>query len=118
MKFDIKFKTIDYSQSLVEYVYSRFDKVERYAVKPITAHVTFSEERHNCCAEVYIHGLKGEFRSHFSSDSFHVSLDMCVKRIERQMEREKDKLKSHHSYENSSSGFLGWFFARQIDDRQ
>lgn len=106
MKYDIKFKTIDHSPALVEYVQARFDKVERYAIKPVTVHVTFSEERHNCCAEVYIHGLNGEFRAHFRSDSFYVSLDMCVKRIERQMEREKDKVKHHHSYENSSAGFL------------
>jgi ribosomal subunit interface protein len=98
MKTNVKFKSIDHSQALVDYVDSRLAKFDKYMMKPLTVHVTFSEERHVCKVQVYIRGLKGSFRAQSTSDSFYASFDMCAKKIERQMEREKSRIKSHHVY--------------------
>lgn len=106
MKFDVKFKSIDHSHALVEYVKERCEKLKKYAIRPLTVHVTFSEERYNCKAQVYIHGFQGECRASHASDSFHVSLDLCLKKIERQLEREKSRIKSHHHYQHSAEAQL------------
>jgi len=101
MKFDVKFKSIDFSQGLMDYVQERFTKLSKFEIKPITVHVTFSHQRHHRVADVYIHGLQGEFRAQGRSDSLHVSLDMCLKKLKRQMEREKARIKNHRNHEQT-----------------
>jgi ribosomal subunit interface protein len=106
MNFQVKFKSIDHSNSLVEYVEQKFSKLSKYEMKPLRVKVTFSEERHSCSAQVYIHGLHKEFTARHSCDSFYVALDFCLKKIERQLEREKSRIKSHHHYEHSAEAQL------------
>ncbi len=106
MKFDVKFKSIDRSQALVDYVQARCEKLEKFAIRPLTIHVTFSEERHHCKAQIYIHGFQGSCRASHASDSFHVSVDFCLKKIERQLEREKSRIKAHHHYEHTAEAQL------------
>ncbi len=106
MKFNVKFKSIDHSIALVDYVQQRFEKLSKFEMKPLTVHVTFSEERHNCIAQIYIQGMQGKFRASHSSDSFHISVDFCLKKIERQLEREKSRVKSHHHYSHSAEAQL------------
>ena len=96
MKFDVKFKSIDYSEPLANYVEERFEKLAKFEIKQVTVHVTFSEERHSRRADVYVKGMNGSFRAKGDSDSFYVSLDLCLKKLARQMEREKSRIKEHH----------------------
>lgn len=118
MKYDIKFKSIDHSSALVEYVQQRFDKLSKFEMKPLTVHVTFSEERYNCKAQVYIHGLNGKFRASQTSDSFQISVDLCLKKIERQLEREKSRIKSHHHYQHSAEAQLDELLVKEVRDKR
>ena len=106
MKFDIKFKSMDYSQSLVDYAEEKFAKLEKYEIRPVVVHITFSQERHEQVAQVYIKGLHGEFRAKAYSDSLQSAIDLCLKKMKRQMEREKSKIKHHHHYEHSEEAML------------
>jgi putative sigma-54 modulation protein len=106
MKFDIKFKSIDFSQGIVDYVEEKFEKLLKFEMKPLTIHVTLSHQRHERLADVYIHGLNNKFRAQGKSDSLFVSLDLCLKKLLRQMEKEKAKIKNHHHYEHSNESQL------------
>lgn len=106
MKFDVKFKSIRHSQALADYVTERFAKLAKYEIKPITVHVTFSQQRHLRVAEVYINGLQNSFCAKGESDSLYVSLDMCLKKLKRQMEKEKAKIKHHRHYEHTEEAQL------------
>lgn len=106
MNFDVKFKSIKYSQSLVEYVQEKFSKLSKFEIRPSTVHITFSEEGHNCRADIYINGFQGTFRAKAYADSFYVSLDMCLKKMKRQMEKEKAKIKHHRHYEHTEEAQL------------
>lgn len=106
MNFDVRFKSLDHSHTLVDYVEERFARLAKYEIKPITVHVTFSQERHQQVAEVYIKGLQNSFRARGVSDSLYVSLDMCMRKLKRQMEKEKSKIKHHHHYEHSAEAQL------------
>ncbi|MCB0350880.1 MAG: ribosome-associated translation inhibitor RaiA [Bdellovibrionales bacterium] len=106
MNFDVKFKSIKHSPSLVEYVQERFSSLSKYEIRPSTVHITFSEEGYNCRADIYINGYNGSFRAKGLSDSYFVSLDMCIKKLKRQMEKEKSKIKHHHHYDHSDEAQL------------
>ncbi len=107
MKFDIKFKSIDHSQSLVDYAQERLTaKLEKFEIRPTMIHITFSQERHEQVTHIYIKGMNSSFKAHASADSLHVSLDMCLKKLKKQMEKEKSKIKHHHHYEHSQEAQL------------
>ncbi len=106
MNFDIKFKSISYSDALVEYVEERFSRLSKYEIRPSTVHITFSEDGFNCRADIYINGYQGSFRAKGLSDSYFASLDMCLKKLKRQMEKEKSKIKHHHHYAHSDEAQL------------
>jgi putative sigma-54 modulation protein len=101
MKFDVRFKGIDYSESLESYVIERFEKLKKFEIKPLKVQVTFSEQKYERRAEVFIHGLNSNFRAQASSDSYFASLDMCIKKMSRQLEKEKSKIKEHHHPQNN-----------------
>jgi ribosomal subunit interface protein len=106
MLFDVRFKGIEYSRALAESVEEKFSKLEKFEIKPITVHVTFRAERHVKLAEVYIQGLNSPFRARGAGESYLESLDNVLKKLWRQMAREKAKVKHHKSHERSSSGRL------------
>jgi putative sigma-54 modulation protein len=106
MDFVVKFKSISHSQAVTEYIEERFAKLAKYEMKPVTVHVTLSEEGHERKANVYVQGLQGAFRAEGASDSFYVSIDMCFKKLKRQMEKEKSKVQHHHHYAHSDEAQL------------
>jgi putative sigma-54 modulation protein len=118
MKFDVKFKSIDFSQALVDYVEERFAKIAKFEIKPVTVHVTFSQIRHAKVTEVYIHGMQGDFRARGESDSLYVSVDMCLKKLKRQMEKEKAKVKNHRHYDRSDEAKLDMLLKQERANRR
>lgn len=116
MKFSVKFKGIDHSVALISYIEEKFEKLKKFEIKPITVHVTFCEDGYAKKAEVFIHGLNKNFHANASSDSYFVTFDMCLKKIWRQMEKEKAKIKSHRNYEATNEAQLQ--ILAQIEERR
>lgn len=106
MRFAVKFRGLSHSSALVGYVEERFEKLKKFEIKPIKVQVTFYEEGHNKKAEVFIHGLNKNFRAEAFSDSYYVAIDMCLKKVWRQMEKEKAKIKKHRNFEASDEAQL------------
>lgn len=106
MKLAVKFKGLDHSESLVDYVTERFSRLSKYEIRSLKTQVTFSTEGHNCVSDVYVHGINVDFRAKACADSFHESVDQCARKIERQLEKEKSKIKNHRSFSRSAAGRL------------
>lgn len=106
MQFDIRFKGIGYSRSLVEYTEGKFAKLEKFEIKPITVNVTFRAERYNKMAEVYVKGLNSPFRAKGAGETYLDALDAVLRRLWRQMAREKSKVKRHKNRKKSKYGQL------------
>ena len=95
MQFDVRFKGIGYSASLAEYVEEKFQKLEKFEIKPITVHVTFRTERYVKMAEVYVKGLNTPFKAKGAGETYMDSLDAVLRKLWRQMAREKSIVKRH-----------------------
>ena len=106
MKSVVKFKGIDRSEALVQYVTERFARLQKLEIRPLKCHITFSAVKHKHIAEVYVHGINGDFRAKAMTTSYQESVDQCAKKIERQLEREKSKIKRHRHYERSAEARL------------
>ena len=101
MKFDIRFKGIEYSDSLAQYTQERFDKLHKFELKPVKANVTFSSQRHQKCAEVFIQGINSGFRASAQGENYYDCLDELVKKLSRQMSKEKAKIQHHKHAERA-----------------
>ena len=84
----------------------RFQKLQKFEIKPILVNVTFTEVRFQRIAEVYVKGMLRPMRAKGSSDSFHTAIELCMRKIERQMEREKSRIKNHRGYERTTEYLL------------
>jgi putative sigma-54 modulation protein len=63
------------------------------------AHVVLSLERHLHHADITIHSGAWVLRGRDKSDDMYASIDLAMDKIERQLRRYKDKLKTHHGPE-------------------
>lgn len=106
MRFDVRFKGLAHSDFLAQYVEERFSKLEKFEIKPITVHVTFRTEKREKIADVYIQGLNAPFRATGSGENHVIGLDACVRKLWRQMAREKAKVKKHKNPRRSKLGQL------------
>lgn len=123
MQFVVKFKGLDHSQSLTDHVSERFEKLDKFEIKPIKVQVTFSHVRQICRSEVYVKGIKRVFRAEAKGDTYHEALDKVMKKLERQLEKEKSKVKHHKLYSHSNMARINHAAheeeeARERDERE
>ena len=106
MHFDVRFKGISFSQSLVEAVEEKFARLEKYEIRPSLVHITFSSMRHQKQADVYIKGFMKPFRARATADGYYEAIDAVLDKVCRQMVKEKSIVKKHKNYRRSKSAKL------------
>jgi putative sigma-54 modulation protein len=99
MQMNITFRQFGASDSLKEYAREKVDRVNRLLDRAGEAHVVLSLERHLHHADITIHSGTWVLRGREKSEDMYASIDLAMDKIERQLRRYKDKLKSHHGKE-------------------
>ena len=104
VKLECRFKSIDRSNSLVEYAQNRFEKIEKYELKPVTVQVTFSAERQNKSVEVNVQGLNIHYKAISKGFDFYDGVDKALQKLLGQMSKQKNKVQRHKNYAKSHEG--------------
>src|SRR5437867_6560644 len=97
MQLAVTFRHMDATSSLKEYAKEKVERITKYFPDPIKAHVVLSCDRgYNHVADVVItlHNgilIKGEE----STEDMYSSIDLVMAKIERQVRRYKEKIRSH-----------------------
>lgn len=99
MQFNITFRQFGTSDSLKEYAREKVERVNRLLDRAGEAHVVLSLERHLHHADITIHSGAWVLRGREKSDDMYASIDLAMDKIERQLRRYRDKLKTHHGRE-------------------
>ncbi|MDC0713387.1 ribosome-associated translation inhibitor RaiA [Stigmatella sp. ncwal1] len=99
MQMNITFRQFGASDSLKEYAREKVDRVNRLLDRAGEAHVVLSLERHLHHADITIHSGAWVLRGREKSEDMYASIDLAMDKIERQLRRYKDKLKTHHGRE-------------------
>ncbi len=99
MQFNITFRQFGASDSLKEYAREKVERVNRLLDRAGEAHVVLSLERHLHHADITIYSGAWVLRGREKSDDMYASIDLAMDKIERQLRRYRDKLKSHHGRE-------------------
>lgn len=99
MQMNITFRHLDPIDSLKNYAQEKVERVNKYLDKAGDAHVVLSLDRHLHKADITIHSGTYLLRGKERSEDMYASIDLAMDKIERQLKRYKEKLKSHHGKE-------------------
>ncbi|RME14695.1 MAG: ribosome-associated translation inhibitor RaiA [Alphaproteobacteria bacterium] len=98
MKYLISGKQIDIGEALQTHVKTELGAVlEKYAERPIDAHVIFSKSAHEFVCEIIVHlstGLTAQAKA--KATEIYAAFDSCAEKMEKQLRRYKRRLKDHH----------------------
>lgn len=99
MQLNITFRQFGSSDALRAYAREKVERVNRLLDRAGEAHVVLSLERHLHHADITIHSGSWVLRGREKSEDMYASIDLAMDKIERQLRRYKDKLKTHHGRE-------------------
>jgi len=96
MQVNITFRNMFATDALRNHVTEKLSKVvDKYLDKVTEAHVTLSLERYLHHADINLHAGHFHVRGKEKSEDMYASIDMACDKIERQLKKYKDRLKSH-----------------------
>ena len=99
MQLNITFRNLDSSEALKDYAKEKVERVHKYLDRAGEAHVVLSLERHLHHADITVQSGSWFLRGREKSEDMYASLDLAMDKIERQLRRYKEKLKTHHGRE-------------------
>ncbi|ORT52038.1 ribosome hibernation promoting factor HPF [Vibrio sp. qd031] len=95
MQINIKGHHVDLTDSMQEYVDSKFAKLERFFEHITNVHVVLKVEKVNQIAEATLHVAQGEIHASAESDNMYAAIDSLVDKLVRQLNKHKEKLSNH-----------------------
>ncbi len=95
MQISVTARHFDLTDDLKEHAEDRLSRLSRFTEHLLRAHVVLEVEKHRHSAEVSVHARTGDFVGKAESDDMWVSIDSACEKIERQIKKNVDKLKSH-----------------------
>jgi len=102
MQLSVTFRHMDSTDALKEYARDKVERIRKYFPDPISAHVTLSTERgYQHAADVLIQLHNGlTIKGHEATEDMYSSIDLVMAKIERQVRRYKEKLRSHQGQQH------------------
>lgn len=94
MQVNITFRGMESTESLKSHVKERIEHLEKYFDRAVEAHVVLSLERYLQHADLTIHAGSYLLRGKVKSEDMYKSIDEAVDKIEKQVKRYKDKLRT------------------------
>ena len=96
MQVNITFRNMFATDALRDHATEKLAKVvDKYLDKVTEAHVTLSLERYLHHADINLHAGQFHVRGKEKSEDMYASIDLACDKIERQLKKYKDRLKSH-----------------------
>ncbi len=86
---------IDITESLREYVDTKFAKLERHFDHITNVHVILNVEKKNQKAEATVHLNGGEIFADSVHDDMYAAIDGLIDKLDRQVIKHKEKMKKH-----------------------
>lgn len=94
MQVNITFRGMESTESLKSYVKERIEHIEKYFDRSVEAHAVLSMERYLHHSDITIQAGSYLLRGKVKSEDMYKSIDEAVDKIEKQLKRYKDKMKS------------------------
>lgn len=95
MQIQITGHHVDITDSMQDYVQSKFQKLERFFDHINSINVILKVEKLNQIAEATLHVNQAEIHGTAEDESMYAAIDSLVDKLVRQLNKHKEKLSSH-----------------------
>ncbi len=95
MQINITGHHVEISESLREYVLTKFKKLERFFEHINHVHVILNVEKIHQIAEATLHINHGEIYAKADADSMYTAIDLLTDKLIKQLTKHKEKLNHH-----------------------
>ena len=95
MQTSVTFKNLDPSDHLKSYVTNKLNKLDKLLDNPAEANVVLSVEKIRHIAEIKVTGDRLNINCREKTNDMYSSIDMALDKLEKQIKRSKQKIKSH-----------------------
>tara|TARA_B110000008_G_scaffold187704_1_gene186469 strand:+ start:36 stop:323 length:288 start_codon:yes stop_codon:yes gene_type:complete len=95
MQINIQGHHVVLTDSMQDYVRTKFDKLERFFDHINSVQVVLKVEKINQIAEATLHINQGEIHATATDESMYAAIDSLVDKLVRQLNKHKEKLSSH-----------------------
>ena len=107
MQITTTFRHLEPSDSLKSYAEEKLERIRKYIDEPITAQVFLAIEKIRHSADITITAKGITIKASEETSDMYAAIDMVLDKIERQLQRYKDRLKEHKpSPESNSQTFM------------
>lgn len=100
MHINITFRHVEPSDALKDYVAEKIERLKKYFDRVVEGHVVLSQEKIRYMAEITLSVNGIRMNAKHEGTDFHSAIDTVISRIERQLKRHKEKIKSHKPMSN------------------
>ncbi|MCL9773535.1 ribosome hibernation promoting factor [Vibrio methylphosphonaticus] len=95
MQIQIQGHHVDLTESMQDYVNSKFQKLERFFDHINTIQVILRVEKSNQIAEATLHINQAEIHATAEDESMYAAIDSLVDKLVRQLNKHKEKISNH-----------------------
>ncbi len=95
MQINIKGHHVDLTDSMQDYVHTKFQKLERFFEHINHVHVVLRVEKVLHIAEATLHVNHGDIHATADEENMYAAIDSLVDKLVRQLNKHKEKLSSH-----------------------
>lgn len=95
MQTSVTFKNLDPSDHLKSYVHNKLSKLDKLLDNPAEANVVLSVEKIRHIAEIKVTGDRLNVNCREKTNDMYSSIDMALDKLEKQIKKNKQKIKSH-----------------------
>lgn len=105
MQINVTFRHTDHSDELKDYIQDRFSRLKKYSDSPMNVNVVLTSEKFRKSAEVVITGDGIRAAAKQEHDDLRAAIDLVLDKIERQLKKFRDKVKSkRHAHHDTAQG--------------
>jgi putative sigma-54 modulation protein len=102
MQVNITFRHLDSTEALKTHARDKVEHIQRYVDRPSEAHVVLYVENLEHHADINLKAGPFLLRGRAKSPDMYASIDAAAEKIERQLKKHKEKLKSHKVVERAN----------------
>jgi len=95
MQINIQGNNVDLTDSMQDYVQSKFQKLERFFDHINNVHVVLRVEKLDQIAEATLHVNQGDIHAAATDENMYAAIDALVDKLVRQLNKHKEKISSH-----------------------
>ena len=101
MRINLTGHHVDITDSLRNFVDTKFERLERHFEHMTNVHVILSVEKERQKAEATINVNRGQLFADAQHEDMYAAIDKLLDKLDRQLKKHKEKLTDHHKSEGS-----------------